>query len=155
MTRRPQHPSPGDSRHAAPGGTPTTVAGAGGVVFDPGRRVLLLEHVSGHWVFPKGHVEQGETQLQAALREVAEEAGVTALCPHPERTWTTFYRNPRGVQRLITWYRCTTNDTDCNVTEDSFTGGGFYPPVEALELLTHRTDRDLLTRILGEDEYTS
>lgn len=30
----------------------------------------------GHWVFPKGHVEPGETLEEAALREAHEEAGV-------------------------------------------------------------------------------
>lgn len=152
MARRPQRPFAGGTRHAGTGDVAQMVAGAGGVVFDPQGRVLVLKHTSGNWVFPKGHVERGETQLQAALREVAEEAGVRARCDHPARTWTTYYRNPHGVQRLITWFRCHTDDTTTEVTEATFTGGGFYPPAEALELLTHRTDRDLLRRVLNEGE---
>jgi 8-oxo-dGTP pyrophosphatase MutT (NUDIX family) len=31
-----------------------------------------------HWVFPKGHIEKGETPAEAAQREVMEEAGVRA-----------------------------------------------------------------------------
>jgi bis(5'-nucleosidyl)-tetraphosphatase len=55
----------------------------GGVVFkltSEGPRYLLVE-ASGtrdRWVFPKGHVEDGETAAVAALREVWEEAGVRA-----------------------------------------------------------------------------
>jgi bis(5'-nucleosidyl)-tetraphosphatase len=55
----------------------------GGVVFkltSDGPRFLLVE-ASGtrdRWVFPKGHVEDGETAASAALREVGEEAGVRA-----------------------------------------------------------------------------
>src|SRR2546430_13052505 len=56
---------------------------AGAVVFkltDLGPRYLLVE-ASGRrdrWVFPKGHVENGETAADTAQREVGEEAGVRA-----------------------------------------------------------------------------
>jgi bis(5'-nucleosidyl)-tetraphosphatase len=55
----------------------------GGVVFkltSEGPRYLVVE-ASGtrdRWVFPKGHIESGETAASAALREVGEEAGVRA-----------------------------------------------------------------------------
>jgi 8-oxo-dGTP pyrophosphatase MutT (NUDIX family) len=51
---------------------------AGGIVVRDGK-VLVTQH-SKHkgWDFPKGHLEQGETSEQAALREVAEETGVVA-----------------------------------------------------------------------------
>jgi diadenosine hexaphosphate hydrolase (ATP-forming) len=31
----------------------------------------------GFWIFPKGHIEPGETASQAGVRETEEEAGVT------------------------------------------------------------------------------
>lgn len=55
----------------------------GGIVFrltKDGPRYLLVE-ASGtkdRWVFPKGHIEKGETAETAATREVGEEAGVRA-----------------------------------------------------------------------------
>jgi 8-oxo-dGTP pyrophosphatase MutT (NUDIX family) len=55
---------------------------AGGVVVRQagGRREFLLVRArrSQAWVFPKGHVEEGESLEQAAVREVGEEAGVDA-----------------------------------------------------------------------------
>ena len=55
----------------------------GAVVFkltDGGPRYLLVEAAGtrDRWVFPKGHVEKGETAAATALREVTEEAGVRA-----------------------------------------------------------------------------
>jgi len=55
----------------------------GAVVFKltpEGPRYLLVEAggTRDRWVFPKGHVEDGETAADTALREVAEEAGVRA-----------------------------------------------------------------------------
>jgi 8-oxo-dGTP pyrophosphatase MutT (NUDIX family) len=53
---------------------------AGGVVIDGRNRVLVLRRPSRQEVrLPKGHVEQGETRLKAALREVAEESGYDGL----------------------------------------------------------------------------
>jgi 8-oxo-dGTP pyrophosphatase MutT (NUDIX family) len=53
---------------------------AGGVVFRPqddGNLFLVVSSSDGrNWVLPKGHIEPGETSAAAALREVAEEAGV-------------------------------------------------------------------------------
>ncbi len=48
---------------------------AGVVVFNDGR-YLLLHYEAGHWDFPKGHVEKGESDVQAALRELKEETGI-------------------------------------------------------------------------------
>ena len=56
---------------------------AGAVVFKltrDGPRYLLVESNGrrDRWVFPKGHVEDGETAADTALRELMEEAGVRA-----------------------------------------------------------------------------
>ena len=37
---------------------------------------LLIRNLAGIYGFPKGHVEQGETEEQTALREVFEEVGL-------------------------------------------------------------------------------
>jgi 8-oxo-dGTP pyrophosphatase MutT (NUDIX family) len=41
-------------------------------------RILLVKskHSPTQWIFPKGHIEPGETPEQAAVRELSEEAGV-------------------------------------------------------------------------------
>jgi bis(5'-nucleosidyl)-tetraphosphatase len=52
---------------------------AGVIVFRwNGKRIefLLLKHGKGHWAFPKGHLENAETKLEAALRELYEETGI-------------------------------------------------------------------------------
>ncbi len=50
---------------------------AGGVVVQNGA-VLLIRPNSYRWQLPKGHIEEGETAAEAAVREVKEETGVSA-----------------------------------------------------------------------------
>ena len=55
---------------------------AAGILIVRGDRVLLvrraIEPGLGHWTFPGGHVDRGETVEEAALRETLEECGAVA-----------------------------------------------------------------------------
>lgn len=42
-------------------------------------KYLIIKHRKGHWAFPKGHADKGETKLETALRELKEETGVTRV----------------------------------------------------------------------------
>lgn len=57
------------------------VLGAIAVVHHQGQVILIQRKTppnAGWWGFPGGHVELGETAMQAAVRELHEETGVTA-----------------------------------------------------------------------------
>lgn len=54
---------------------------AGVVVFkreDDGIKFLVIKSCTGVYGYPKGHVEAGETERQAAVRELFEETGIRA-----------------------------------------------------------------------------
>ncbi len=52
---------------------------AGGLVINKIGRVLLVNQRGNSWSMPKGHVEEGEDKLTAAIREIEEETGVLRL----------------------------------------------------------------------------
>lgn len=52
-----------------------------------GREYLLLHYPGGHFDFPKGHIEDGETEKIAALRELKEETGIENI------DWIDGYRH--------------------------------------------------------------
>lgn len=54
------------------------IKAAGGIVTDNAGRMLMMVR-NGRSDLPKGKVEPGETLAQAALRETAEETGLTAI----------------------------------------------------------------------------
>jgi 8-oxo-dGTP pyrophosphatase MutT (NUDIX family) len=55
---------------------------AGGIAFRdehgaPAVLVVTSKRDPSHWIFPKGHIEKGETAGETALRETVEESGVS------------------------------------------------------------------------------
>ena len=82
------------------------VGAAGGLVYNPDKEVLLIKS-RGIWSFPKGHIDKGETPDETALREVAEETGVSKLTLGETlpATWHTFFHNRKGwVFKKTYWY---------------------------------------------------
>lgn len=74
----------------------------GGVVFrmEDGRRLyLLLHYPSGHFDFPKGHVEMGETEEMTLRRETEEETGITDLTVFPSRVSIRYFYVAKGTER--------------------------------------------------------
>lgn len=59
---------------------PLHTRSAGGIVLGDGGTIALVQsRRSGFWTFPKGHVDEGETDEEAARREITEEAGLIDL----------------------------------------------------------------------------
>lgn len=52
---------------------------AGGVVLNSDGHILLVNQNHNSWSLPKGHIDPGEEALDAAIREIHEESGITKL----------------------------------------------------------------------------
>jgi len=79
---------------------------AGGVAFRTGpdqvKIVVVLTAASGKWQLPKGMIDPGESELEAAIREVREEGGIDteAVCELGQ-TKFTFTARSNGTRSLI------------------------------------------------------
>jgi len=67
---------------------------------DDGSLFLLIQHHAGHWGFPKGHADPGESALEAACREFVEETGVVAYTVLDGASFLERYNFMREGQRF-------------------------------------------------------
>ena len=63
--------------------------------------LIVFEEFSQCWSLPKGHMEAGETEVQAALRELYEETGLTGQPDIPKRAVLEYPLRPIGRKQVI------------------------------------------------------
>lgn len=117
---------------------------AGGAVFRKpllGRNRLLLYFRRGFWDMPKGHLEEGETLEQCAVREVQEETGLNHLVTGEKIcvTFHTYHMKGNFVLKESHWYRMTSTVREpLKVqTDEDIVKGRWCSPRRARRLLRH------------------
>jgi 8-oxo-dGTP pyrophosphatase MutT (NUDIX family) len=130
------------------------IEAAGGVVVRDGAdgpEVLVVHRVrQDDWSLPKGHLDPGETAPDAALREVAEETGVTCTLLAP--LGATAYLGPKGPKR-VTWYlmRPVAGDPAARPPDAEVDMARWLPTTGLEDVLTYPTDLDLVRAALRAD----
>ena len=94
-----------------------------GAVFHDGERFLACRKkpgkpLEGHWEFPGGKIEPGETPEQALAREIREELNLIAEVG--QKVTTTTYEYEFATIELTTFY-CTLVDGDLRLTDHDAT----------------------------------
>jgi 8-oxo-dGTP diphosphatase len=104
--------------------------------------VLLVHRPRYHdWTFPKGKVEPGETDEQAALREVEEETGLR--CELGEELTGTTYRDPKLRTKTVRYWAMKPLEDDA-VPRHEVDEVAWLPREVAADRLTHERDLDVL-----------
>jgi len=121
------------------------VRAAGGVVCDEeGRVAIVYRPKYDDWTFPKGKLEPGESEEEAALREVHEETGLDVDLGR--ELGYVEYTDPKGRPKTVHYWVMNVN------------GGEFTPNREVSELrwlpleeapaqLSYDRDREILGRL--------
>ena len=124
---------------------------AGAVVFVPaaeGPEYLLLRYGAGYWGFPKGHVEAGETDVQAAQREVEEETGIPVgqqklLEGFEDDTDYKFRRGSILVEKDVRFFLIEAGTREVKLSHEH-SGYAWLPYAPALERVSFEGPRRIL-----------
>lgn len=114
---------------------------AGTLVVIDGRVLVLRRIDRAEWIFPKGHLEPGETPEQAARRETTEETGLEVRIIAPlGATEYAFRHRSRLHHKQVDWFLAAPVAGAVRL-EPLFAEWRMEDEASALALLTHEEDR--------------
>jgi 8-oxo-dGTP pyrophosphatase MutT (NUDIX family) len=117
------------------------------VVFE--NKFLILRQAIGHWGFPKGHIEKGETEKEGALRELKEEAGTTEciltdLPPISEEY--TFQQDGEKYHKIVQYFIGSVKDDKVTIQQEEITDYKWATYEEALKILTYDNTKEVIKK---------
>lgn len=131
---------------------------AGAIVFrrhNKKTEYLLLHYGAGHWDFPKGHIEKGESEEDALRREVFEETGIKdlRLIPGFRKMMRYFFRGyshkyskasrQETIMKIVFFYLAETKAKKVKLSFEH-TGYKWLPYPQAKKQLTFQNAKKLL-----------
>ena len=117
----------------------------GAVIFrEQGTQTLLIQYYDGHWSFPKGRMEPGETERETALREVQEETGLTVRLRQDFRAETVSVKRSTGAKTVF--FLGTPVSGREQVQKTELAAQKWFSVQEAMERVTYAGDRAVLQK---------
>ncbi len=120
----------------------------GAVIFD-NDKVLVLKQVQGHWGFPKGHVENNETEIETAIREIKEETNLDVEINEKFRYVET-YSPKENVTKDVVFFVAKKIGGDVKPQEEEVSEIKWVSPKEALELVSYESSKIVMEKVIND-----
>lgn len=111
-------------------------------------KYLLIQYTRGHWEFPRGLVEKGESLEETARREIKEEVGIKGIKFIPGfKEWIKFFFKLKGktIMKIATFLlaEAKTKEVKLSFEHKDYT---WLEYEEALGKLTFKNSKEILEK---------
>ena len=160
-----QKPAPKNTKPKAPYAKRVDEVSAGGLVVDTTGKLGLLigrrdqKDATGKrilWSLPKGHIEEGETPEQAALREVQEETGIESIIEKSLGVidfW--FMAGGKRIHKTVHHYLFRESGGLLAAQETEVDEVAWFPLEEIIEKLAYPDEKKLISRTNATQELSA
>ncbi|NLP26420.1 MAG: NUDIX domain-containing protein [Clostridiales bacterium] len=108
--------------------------------------ILLIKHVnSGHWSFPKGHMEGNETEIETALREIKEETNIDVIID-PTFRETVSYSPKKDTQKVVVYFLAKAKNFEYIPQEEEIAEIRWIEISHAISVLTYENDKTIVSK---------
>jgi ADP-ribose pyrophosphatase YjhB (NUDIX family) len=124
---------------------------AGGVVINEFDEIIVVSQKGKikTWSLPKGHVEEGETELETATREIYEESGVKDLeLIKPLGTYERYSMDNETELKMRTFFLFKTLKQELNPIDKENPEAIWVHKDKVDEILTHPKDKEFFLSVL-------
>ena len=116
----------------------------GAIVFNNKiKKFLIVKMFNGNWGFPKGHIEEYETQVETAKREVFEETGIEINIVSDKKYEIKYIPNETTIKK-VTFFIGITENEEVTVDEQEIEAYKWCSYEEALKTITYRLQKEVL-----------
>ena len=133
---------------------------AGGIVLNQEGLILVVAQKKNTWSLPKGHLDEGETALEAANREIYEESGIKELSLiKPLGSYKRYKiglnnKEDKSELKEIFMFLFKTSEKDLKPIDPENPEARWVPKNQVATVLTHQKDQEFFLSILPELENT-
>ena len=121
----------------------------GCIIIEKGK-VLLIQQTKGHWGFPKGHMELGETEIETAKREVKEETNIDVEINENKRYVMEYFTDKGNFKQVVLFIARKTSGNE-KYQESEIKTMKWMTYEEAINTITYDNARELFKKILREE----
>ncbi|MEG4494065.1 NUDIX domain-containing protein [Microcoleus sp. D3_18_C4] len=111
---------------------------------------LLIQHQAGHWAFPKGHANPGESPAETARREFEEETGISDFEMLDEPSFTehySFVKDGEPIEKTVTYFLGFVKSMEVVLQEEEVQNSAWLSFEEAVKQITFDANRLMFAEV--------